>query len=59
MLFCSRDVSSDVWVGAATILVGAVLGGAVSFLPDLLADAVQVRAQLDQHLGGHAVALAD
>lgn len=26
-----RDVSSDVWVGAATTLAGAVLGGAISF----------------------------
>ena len=28
-------------------------------LDDLLADPVQVRAELDQHLGGHALALAD
>ena len=28
-------------------------------LDDLLADPVQVRAQLDEHLGGYTVALAD
>ena len=32
---------------------------AVQQLDDLLAHPVQVGAQLDQHLGGHAVALAD
>lgn len=32
MLFYSRGMSSDVWVGAATTLAGAVLGGAISFL---------------------------
>jgi hypothetical protein len=32
ILLYSRDVSSDVWVGAATTLAGAVLGGAISFL---------------------------
>ena len=32
ILSYSRDVSSDVWVGAATTLVGAVLGGVISFL---------------------------
>jgi hypothetical protein len=31
-LLYSRPVSSDVWVGAATTLVGAILGGAISFL---------------------------
>jgi hypothetical protein len=28
----SHDVSSDVWVGATTTLIGAVVGGAISFL---------------------------
>lgn len=28
----SHDVSSDVWVGAATTLIGAALGGTISFL---------------------------
>lgn len=32
MLLYSHHVSSDVWVGAATTLVGAMLGGAISFL---------------------------
>jgi hypothetical protein len=32
MSFYSRDVSSDLWVGAATTLAGAVLGGAISYL---------------------------
>jgi hypothetical protein len=32
VLLYSRRVSSDVWVGAATTLVGAVLGGGISFL---------------------------
>jgi hypothetical protein len=32
VLLYSRHVSSDVWVGAATTLVGAMLGGAISFL---------------------------
>ena len=32
MLLYSRRVSSDVWVGAATTLAGAILGGAISFL---------------------------
>src|SRR4051812_20211992 len=32
MLSYSRDVSSDVWVGAVTTLVGAALGGAISFV---------------------------
>jgi hypothetical protein len=31
-VFYSRDVSSDVWVGAVTTLLGAVIGGAISFL---------------------------
>jgi hypothetical protein len=31
ILFYSHLVSSDVWVGAATTLMGAVLGGAISF----------------------------
>jgi hypothetical protein len=32
VLLYSRRVSTDVWVGAATTLVGAALGGAISFL---------------------------
>lgn len=32
MLLYSRYVSSDVWVGATTTLVDAILGGAISFL---------------------------
>jgi hypothetical protein len=31
-MFYPRGVSSDVWVGAATTLLGAVLGGAISLL---------------------------
>jgi hypothetical protein len=31
-VFYSLDVSSDVWVGALTTLLGAVIGGAISFL---------------------------
>jgi hypothetical protein len=31
-LFYPRRVSSDVWVGAATTLVGAALGGSISYL---------------------------
>jgi hypothetical protein len=32
VLLYSRHVSSDVWIGAATTLAGAILGGAISFL---------------------------
>ena len=42
--------------GAAALLAALVTG---EQLDDLLAHARQVGAQLDQHLGGHALALAD